>query len=464
MKQGAGLFFDKRPGEKQLKKKHLMIICFILFSFGFAAGLLFHIKISDWNKKEISESQIVETEELTGVDEQEEENGNSEKDFREETNDSESVEEEIQIEEKEKIELMDYAELSVEEFMEETGIRLFQDEERKNIWATEDDVIWLRVDNGKIVMLGIDRLQWDEKAGELIEKEGLPYTLAGISLGDDIDHIEGTILEDACHRDGMLNEEFYGSLYLSKFGIEVLHLWHDAGEIDVLSVEIDQSLKENAEDLEYIWEERVCQKEGSRNDRLKLSQEPYTEFPERYREMENIDETFVWTRYPYLVIPGKPEMEKNANEVIIEAVEKMWENTYGSTDENIIVDAEYDFSYITSKLISIYFYVRIKDSSGWKNLWQYCNINIAENGRKAYLADVGISKEKVAARCEAGNEFGPVDTERFLESYDTNWDQYYISPTEYTIIVKPLYEEEENWQYGERTTSIEIVKLIGYGA
>lgn len=262
----------------------------------------------------------------------------------------------------------------------------------------------------------------------------------------------------------MLNEEFYGSLYLSKFGIEVLHLWHDAGEIDVLSVEIDQSLKENAEDLEYIWEERVCQKEGSRNDRLKLSQEPYTEFPERYREMENIDETFVWTRYPYLVIPGKPEMEKNANEVIIEAVEKMWENTYGSTDENIIVDAEYDFSYITSKLISIYFYIRIKDSSGWKNLWRYCNINIAENGRKAYLADVGISKEKVAARCEAGNEFGPVDTERFLESYDTNWDQYYISPTEYTIIVKPLYEEEENWQYGERTTSIEIVKLIGYGA
>lgn len=405
----------------------------------------------------------METEELTGVDKQEDKNGNSEKDSREEENDSESVEEEIQIEEKEKIELMDYAELSIEEFMEETGIRLLQDKERENIWATDDDVIWLRVDNGKIVMLGIDGLLCDKEARELIKKEGIPYTLAGISLNDDIDHIEETVLKDACHMDGMLNEEFYGSLYLSKFGIEVLHLWHE-GKIGDLSVEIDLSLKENAEHLEYIWEERVCQKEGSRNDRLKISQEPYTEFPERYREMENIDETFVWTRYPYLVIPGNPEMEKNANEVIAEAVEKMWKNTYGSTDENIIVDAEYIISYVTSKFISIVFYVHIKDSNGWKNLWQYCNINIAENGRKAYLSDLGISKERVAARCEAGNEFGPVDTERFLESYDTNWDQYYISPTEYTIIVKPLYEEEENWQFGERTTSIEIVKLIGYGA
>lgn len=455
-------FLIKDRGEKQLKRKHLMIIGFILFSLGFAAGLLFYIKISDWNKKEISESQIVETKELTGVDEQEEENGNSENDSREEANDSESVEEEIQIEEKEKIELMDYAELSVEEFMEETGIRLLQDKERgNNIWATEDDVIWLRVDNGKIVMLGIDRLLCDERAGELIEKEGLPYTLAGISLGDDIDHIEGTILKDACHRDGMLNEEFYGSLYLSKFGIEVLHLWHDAGEIDVLSVEIDKTLKENAEDLEYIWEERVCQKEGSRNDRLKNSQEPYTEFPERYREKENIDETFVWTRYPYLAIPGKPEMEKNANEVIAEAVEKMWKNTYGSTDENILVDAEYNISYVTSKFISIVFYVRIKDSSGWKNLWQYCNINIGENGRKAYLSDLGISKERVAARCEAGHELGPVDTESFLENYDTNWDRYFITPTEYGIIVKPLYEEEENWQFGERTCTLRLTKLSG---
>ena len=448
---------------KQLKKKHFMIIGFILFSLGFAAGLLFHIKRYDRNKEEIFESQIVETEELTGVDEQEEENGNSENDSREEANDSESVEEEIQIEEKEKIELMDYAELSVEEFMEETGIRLLQDKERENIWATEDDVIWLRVDNGKIVMLGIDGLLCDKEAGELIKKEGIPYTLAGISLNDDIDHVEETALKDACHVDGMLNEEFYGSLYLSKFGIEVLHLWHE-GKIGDLSVEIDLSLKENAEHLEYIWEERVCQKEGSRNDRLKISQEPYTEFPECYREMENIDETFVWTRYPYLVIPGNPKMEKNANEVIAEAVEKMWKNTYGSTDENIIVDAEYIISYVTSKFISIVFYVHIKDSNGWKNLWQYCNINMGENGRKAYLSDLEISKERVAARCEAGNGFGPVDTERFLESYDTNWDQYYISPTEYTIIVKPLYEEEENWQFGERTTSIEIVKLIGYGA
>lgn len=61
-------------------------------------------------------------------------------------------------------------------------------------------------------------------------------------------------------------------------------------------------------------------------------------------------------------------MEKNANEVITEAVEKMWENTYGSTDENIIVDSAYNISYITSKFISTVFYADVIDSSGRKDL------------------------------------------------------------------------------------------------
>lgn len=84
-----------------------------------------------------------------------------------------------------------------------------------------------------------------------------------------------------------------------------------------------------------------------------------------------------------------------------------------------------------------------------------------DENRKAYLSDLGISKERVAARCEAGHELGPVDTESFLENYDTNWDQYYISPTEYTIIVKPLFEEEIIRHYGERTCSLKMTKLSG---
>lgn len=71
---------------------------------------------------------------------------------------------------------------------------------------------------------------------------------------------------------------------------------------------------------------------------------------------------------------------------------------------------------------------------------------------------MGISKERVAARCDVGHELGPVDKESFLENYDTNWDQYYISPTEYTIIVKPLFEEEVIRQYGERTRSLSMTK------
>ena len=58
---------------------------------------------------------------------------------------------------KEKIELTDYADLPIEEFMEETGIALQHRE--NNLWATEDEDIWVKTDQGRIIRMSIDKLQ-----------------------------------------------------------------------------------------------------------------------------------------------------------------------------------------------------------------------------------------------------------------------------------------------------------------
>lgn len=447
-----------------MKRKLCIKICFILVILIVLIFILHQNKDGGDGKKEISQSPS-ETQ-VTENPEPEEKNQGEEK----QSNKNISAEMEKALAEemkREKIELMDYVELPVEEFIEKTGIPLSQVDENtwntenaENIWYPENASVWLTTDHDKIVTLSVFLRSIIRRGNEYesVFAEAFPYTVAGIRMNMPVSYYRETLLKDAATENISYNSDYYTNLQLSKQGIELLRLEGHMEAVCRISVDIDLSLKENTEGLEYIWEERVCKKKGSRNDRLEISQESYTEFQEYYREKENIDETFVWTRYPYLVIPGKPEMEKNANEVIAEAVEKMWENTYGSTDENIIVDSAYNISYITSKFISIVFYADVIDSSGRKDFWQYCNINIGENGRKAYLSDLGISKERVAARCDAGHELGPVDKESFLENYDTNWDQYYISPTEYTIIVKPLFEEEVIRQYGERTRSLSMTK------
>ena len=437
-----------------MKRKGCIKICYILIIL---TAMIFILYQSEGGKEEIGQG-------MSEVQEQKSKNQNGEDQRRE--NDFTEVEKILEEEkEREKIELMDYVELSVEEFIEKTGIPLslidedtWSTENAENIWYSENASVWLTTDHDRIVYLSV-RLEHTGNGKEAVFAEAFPYTLAGIRMDMSASHYKETLLKDAAIENVSYNSDDYTNLELSKRGIERLRLWESMDVIDMVEVKIDMSLKENTEGIEYIWEERVCQKEGSRNDRLKVAEEPYTKFPNCYRKVESINETFVWTRYPYLAIPGNPEMEKNANEVIAEAVKKVWDNTYGSTGENIIVDAEYNISYVTSKFISICFYVDIQDYSGRKSLWQYCNINMGENGRKAYLSDLGISKEQVAVRCDAGHEFGPVDTESFLEGYDTNWDQYYIGLREYNIIVRPLYEEDGNRQFGERTCSLGISRL-----
>lgn len=277
-----------------MKKKYFIVGFTLLFLIS-TVLILFYSKSSDQSEKEISNPQSMKTEELESEDKLNKENENSEKGFEEGENYDGNVNEEFQAEEKgdedeaeqEKIELMDYVELTMEEFMEETELRLHQDEENEDIWRTSDNVIRVRVDNGNIVGLGIDKVLCDEEPTEIIEKEGFPYTLAGISLNDEMSRIEETILKDACHDDGMLNEEFYSSLYLSKLGIESLHLVHDGGRIGMVSAGYDQSLKENAEHLEYVWSDRIRQKEGIRNDKLEVVQAPFVSLPNRYRNLEN---------------------------------------------------------------------------------------------------------------------------------------------------------------------------------
>ncbi len=444
-----------------MKRKDYAKICCVLAVLTAVVFILYQSKYSK-DEEEISRS-VPELQEAVAQEQKEKNQGGKE---QRRENGSVEVEKILEEEKKrEKIELMDYVELSVEEFIEKTGIPLSQIDEdiwntenAENIWYPENASVWLKTDHDRIVHLSV-RMEHTGNEKEAVFAEAFPYTLAGIRMDMSASHYKETLLRDAAIENVSYNSDDYTNLELSKRGIERLRLWESMDIIDMVEVKIDLSLKENTEGMEYIWEERVCQKEGSRNDRLKAAEEPYREFPNCYRKVESINETFVWTRYPYLAIPGNPEMEKNANEVIAEAVKKVWDNTYGSTGENIIVDAEYNISYVTSKFISICFYVDIQDYSGRKSLWQYCNINMGENGRKAYLSDLGISKEQVAARCDAGHEFGPVDTESFLEGYDTNWDQYYIGLREYNIIVKPLYEEEGNRQFGERTCSLGISRL-----
>ena len=74
---------------------------------------------------------------------------------------------------------------------------------------------------------------------------------------------------------------------------------------------------------------------------------------------------------------------------------------------------------------------------------QRCNINIAKNGEKAYLADLGFTKENIAEACSTAG-VNPVNIEAYLDDFDTNWDQYDIEPMKYYLFVPAL--DENNGQ------------------
>ena len=299
---------------------------------------------------------------------------------------------------KEKIELTDYADLPIEEFMEETGIAL---QHRENeLWATEDEDIWVKTDQGRIVHMSISKLLYDSESGKFsIDEEWFPYTLAGISPNDNRMDLENGVLKGGSAVNQGMGYHYYSNLYLSKMGIEKLTLVAALGYgevVDTIDVDLDMSLKENAEGLEYVWKEEVMEKSGTCNDKLTEGDGSYAEVADWYNETGEVNKTVAWIKYPYLEIEGNAEMTENANAVISEAIEKVEDRAYKSSDENVILYVDYIIDYVSSKFISISFIADVTSDSKKEDFAQRCNNNIAQNGEKAYLADLGFTKENIA--------------------------------------------------------------------
>lgn len=339
-----------------------------------------------------------------------------------------------------KIELMNYIELPLEDFIKETGLSLKPDQESKNVWKTENNVIRVSTKQDRIIGLSISQLVGDEEIKQLILTEGFPYTIAGISLNDEISHLEKDLLKDASYVSGGSGYSCYTSLDLSKMGIDVLTLIN-MGKVDGIYVNFDFSLKKNAEELEYIWEEKIYQKEGVQNNQLKIVEKPCGEIPEYNKQLRNIDKTIIWIRYPHIEISGRPEMTQNINNLILETVEKIEDKTYRRTDENVVVKADYMITYMTSKFVSITFRVYVTGNDVERTPWQYCNINMEKNGEKAVLSDIGLTREEISEACDSS--WYPVDKESYMEEYDTNWNHYRITPVKCILYVKPLPEDKE---------------------
>ncbi len=343
----------------------------------------------------------------------------------------------------EKMELTDYADLPIEEFMEETGIALQHRE--NNLWATEDEDIWVKTDQGRIIRMSIDKLLYDSESGKFsIDEEWFPYTLAGISPNANRMDLENGVLKGGSAVNQGMGHHYYSNLYLSKMGIEKLTLVASLGYGEVvhtIDVDLDMSLKENAEGLEYVWKEEVMEKSGTCNDKLTEGDGSYAEVVEQYNESGKIGKTGVWITYPYLEIEGNAEMTENANAVISEAIEKIEDRAYKNGDENVILRVEYMINYVSSKFISISFIADVTSDSKKEDFAQRCNINIAKNGEKAYLADLGFTKENIAEACSTAG-VNPANIEAYLDDFDTNWDQYHIEPMKYYLFVPALEESD----------------------
>lgn len=344
---------------------------------------------------------------------------------------------------KEKIELTDYADLPIEEFMEETGIALQHRE--NNLWATEDEDIWVEANQGRIVYMSISKLLYDSESGKFsIDEEWFPYTLAGISPNDNRMDLENGVLKGGSAVNQGMGYHYYSNLYLSKMGIEKLTLVAALGYgevVDTIDVDLDMSLKENAEGLEYVWKEEVMEKSGTCNDKLTEGDGSYAEVADWYNETGEVNKTVAWIKYPYLEIEGNAEMTENANAVISEAIEKVEDRAYKSSDENVILYVDYIINYVSSKFISISFIADVTSDSKKEDFAQRCNINIAQNGEKAYLADLGFTKENIAEACSTAG-VNPANIEAYLDDFDTNWDQYHIKPMKYYLFVPALEESD----------------------
>lgn len=424
-----------------MKKRHFIKVIPAL------TVLIFVICILLW-KREVAENGDDQYEEAANPQtvEEDTEHGNVEEPAEEDDNITDTgnqflAEKKV----KEKAELMDYAELPIEEFIRETGIPLCQDQDDQDSWSAEEGLIIVgaEVKDGSIVNLSI----WVKSCGQPEEEkrdavERFPYVLGGVNLNEDISLLEKNVLKNA----SMVSGEgpgyyYYTGMELSGLGIERLTIMSAGTTADTVKADVDMSLKEMTEGLTYIWGEKVNQKEGSRNDKLEVSENPYTELPGYYAQQKNVDNTVVWIKYPYITIPDNPEMAQNVNGLILETVERIENETYRKTDENVIVQADYMITYMTSKFVSITFRVYVTGNDTEKTPWQYCNINMEKNGEKAVLSDIGITRDDVFRACNAC--WYQVDTENYMEEYDTNWNQFQITPVKYVLYVKPSPEDKK---------------------
>lgn len=346
-------------------------------------------------------------------------------------------------------------EFSIEEFIEKTRMPLLPKQGEKGVWNTADHTIRIKTDKDKIIYISMSWFEGNDETKHLIESGEFPYTIAGISLNDKVLYPEDTILEDASRvSSGGTGGDYYTSLDLSGLGIERLVLGKDE-TVKSIEAGIDLSLKKSAENLEYIWEERLEQKEGISNDELAVCESPYIEMPESYMDQDNIAKTVVWVKYPYLEIPGNPQMEQNANSVISETIEAIENSTYKKTSKNVLVQADYMITYMTSKFISVMFRVHIIDDEKEEKIWKCCNINMAKNGEAALLKDLGITKEEIIMACESKKQL--LDIDAYVEDYDTKWAEYCIRPDMYVFFVQALNKSEESL-YEDRTLAVKLYK------
>lgn len=387
-------------------KEFLIALSLIIFIF-IILGNTKSIDVGKREERNAIESSIIESKE-------EEKRQNYENEIPNIDESSKNIDKESQNEGKEvqdkngkkKIELTDYVEFSIGEFIEKTRMPLLPKQGEKGVWNTADHTIRIKTDKDKIIYISMSWFEGNDEAKQLIESGEFPYTMAGISLNDKVLYPEDTILEDASRvSGGGTGVDYYTSPDLSGLGIERLVLGKDE-TVKSIEAGIDLSLKKSAENLEYIWEERVEQKEGISNDELAVCESPYIEMPEAYMNQDNIAKTVVWVKYPYLEIPGNPQMEQNANSVISETIEAIENSTYKKTSKNVLVQADYMITYMTSKFISVMFRVHIIDDEKEEKIWKCCNINMAKNGEAALLKDLGITEEEIIMACESKKQFG----------------------------------------------------------
>lgn len=123
-----------------MNKKWIVTGTLLAATLMFASYHLFQNKEKSLNGERYQSALVSPETMLKGEEKQKEEFSFSDGIFQ-------NDEEKCQLKE-EKIELTDYVDLPIEEFIKETGILLYQEE--AGTWRTANETVWLDVDDGRI--------------------------------------------------------------------------------------------------------------------------------------------------------------------------------------------------------------------------------------------------------------------------------------------------------------------------